>query len=293
MKYKISTALAKSIEHLTNFAQSRSLPSLVLTTSSDPNPDTLKFGLSTLHARIRFFKSLLHLSYKIPIRKWQARTQEHKNIVADRKKKIQEAFKEEMGLLVDIPKAGFGNTNDGNTSRRFFSNPEISSRITGVDINLIKKCSVLLETLSNGATVIDHAILPIGQLSEEAAEARNKHFRIYRQNFSRKCSREDCNKDVLNRLLLTSDPFLSSNRQRQRKNRKPFSVEALGLLVPETSHVSSTDFEEDDGSSEHESDQLEWPHINSIWKNSKAVITSRHRNSVEPSSKDDKILKRM
>lgn len=249
--------------------------------------------MSTLHARIRFFESLLHLSYKIPIRKWQARTQEHKNIVADRKKKIQEAFKEEMGLLVDIPKAGFGNTNDGNTSRRFFSNPEISSRITGIDINLIKKCSVLLETLSSGlkidthkfenfaeqtaklyvelygwhpmsptmhkilrhgATVIDLAILPIGQLSEEAAEARNKHFRIYRQNFSRKFSREDCNKDVLNRLLLTSDPFLSSNRQRQRKTRKPFSVEALELLVPETSYVSSTDFEEDDGSSEHESE---------------------------------------
>lgn len=117
------------------------------------NPDTLKFGLSTLHARIRFFESLLHLSYKIPIRKWQARTREHKNIVADRKKIIQEAFREEMGLLVDIPKAGFGNTNDGNTSRRFFSNPEISSRITGVDINLIKKCSVILETLSSGLKI--------------------------------------------------------------------------------------------------------------------------------------------
>lgn len=259
------------------------------------NPDTLKFGLSTLHARIRFFESLLHLSYKIPIRKWQARTQEHKNIVADRKKKIQEAFKEEMGLLVDIPKAGFENTNDGNTSRRFFSNPETSSRITGIDINLIKKCSVLLETLSSGlkidtkkfesfaeqtaklyvdlygwhpmsptmhkilrhgATVIDHAILPIGQLSEEAAEARNKHFRLYRQNFSRKFSREECNKDVLNRLLLTSDPFLSSNRQRQRKKSKPFSVEAIELLLPETLYVSSTEFdnEEDDGSSEGESE---------------------------------------
>lgn len=58
-----------------------------------------------------------------------------------------------MGLPVDIPKAGFGNTNDGNTARRFFSNPETSSRITGIDINVIKKCSVILETLSSGLKI--------------------------------------------------------------------------------------------------------------------------------------------
>jgi hypothetical protein len=53
-----------------------------------------------------------------------------------------------------------------------------------------------------GATVIEHALLPIGQLSEEAAKARNKHFRMYRQNFTRKFSRETCNRDVLNKFLL-------------------------------------------------------------------------------------------
>lgn len=30
--------------------------------------------------------------------------------------------------------------------------------------------------LLHGADIIENAILPIGQLSEEAAEARNKHF---------------------------------------------------------------------------------------------------------------------
>lgn len=30
--------------------------------------DTLKFGLSILHARIRFFESLLHISYKLPLK---------------------------------------------------------------------------------------------------------------------------------------------------------------------------------------------------------------------------------
>lgn len=42
-------------------------------------------------------------------------------------------------------------------------------------------------------------------LSEEAAEARNKHFRKFREQYARKFSRTDCNMDVLNRLLLVLD----------------------------------------------------------------------------------------
>jgi hypothetical protein len=36
--------------------------------------------------------------------------------------------------------------------------------------------------LIHGAIVIENALLPIGQLSEEAAEARNKYFRLNLQN---------------------------------------------------------------------------------------------------------------
>ena len=49
-----------------------------------------------------------------------------------------------MGLIVDKPKPGFGNTNDGNTARRFFMKPDLSGEITGLDINLIKNFSTLL-----------------------------------------------------------------------------------------------------------------------------------------------------
>lgn len=62
----------------------------------------------------------------------------------------------------------------------------------------------------HGAAVITHALLSIGQLSEEATEARNKHFQEYRQNFSHKFTRIDCNTDVINKLLLSSDPYTSS-----------------------------------------------------------------------------------
>lgn len=115
--------------------------------------EALSFGLSILHARIRFFESLLHLAYKIPLQKWQARSNEEKKVVKETKEKIQKNFKEELGLLVDIPKAGFGNTNDGNTSRRFFSDPESSSRITGVNLDLIKRLNVILEVISSGHAI--------------------------------------------------------------------------------------------------------------------------------------------
>ena len=40
--------------------------------------------------------------------------------------------------------------------------------------------------LIHGAFVISNALLPIGQLSEEAQEARNKDFKRYREIHTRK-----------------------------------------------------------------------------------------------------------
>ncbi|XP_029053728.1 uncharacterized protein LOC114881192 [Osmia bicornis bicornis] len=79
--------------------------------------------------------------------------------------------------------------------------------------------------LIHGLIVIQNALLPIGQLSEEAAEARNKHFRMYRQQYARKFSRESCNLDVVNRLLLTSDPLLTGMRPKVQKKTEPFLTE--------------------------------------------------------------------
>nr|CAI5850437.1 unnamed protein product [Callosobruchus analis] len=172
-----------------------------------------------------------------------------------------------MGLSVDIRIAGLGNKNYGNTSRRFFLIPKLPPA------PLLK---VILETISSGhaihakkfedygfatatlyvqlygwhpmsltlhkmlihgAAVISHFMLPAGQLSEEAAAARNKHFRLYRQNFSKKFDRVNCNRGILNRLLLKSDPLVSSNHKQPRKKSKPFSSEILSLLLPEAMKV--------------------------------------------------------
>lgn len=101
--------------------------------------------------------------------------------------------------------------------------------------------------LIHGATIIEKALLPIGQLSEEAAEARNKHFRVYRQNFARKFSREHCNLDVYHRLLLSSDPLISSLRPKKTSISKSFCPEAVAMLISADPNTKSdSDDEQDD-----------------------------------------------
>ncbi|XP_045509227.1 uncharacterized protein LOC123704774 [Colias croceus] len=242
-----------------------------LSKRNESSPEALDFGISVLHARIRLFESILHLAYKLPVKKYrERRTPEEKLLEQNKKKDIQERFRTETGLLVDMPKANFGNTNDGNTSRRFFEDTELAAEITGINHELIHRLKVIIEAIScgynidvakydsyaldtaklyveqygwhpmtptmhkiliHGASIIQKALLPIGQLSEEAAEARNKHFRSYRQNFSRKFSREVCNLDIYQRLLLTSDPLLSSMRTVKRISQKSFLKETIALLV--------------------------------------------------------------
>ena len=86
--------------------------------------------------------------------------------------------------------------------------------------------------LIHGKDIVENFSIPIGQLSEEASEARNKEFRKYREFHTRKTSRTACNEDLLNYLLLTSDPLISSIRKRARNvKRKDIFPEALELLI--------------------------------------------------------------
>jgi hypothetical protein len=93
---------------------------LDVSSRKEVNITLYEFGLSTLHAWIRFFECLLHISYRLEVKKWQIQKQDREK-VQQRKHLIQEKFRKEMGLLVDVPKpGGSGTTNVGNTARRFF-----------------------------------------------------------------------------------------------------------------------------------------------------------------------------
>jgi hypothetical protein len=165
---------------------------------------------------------------------------------------IQEKLKDRLGIRVDYVKSGFGNSNDGNTSRRFFQNPSAIQEITKIDEELICKVGTILDTINCGADIdvtkferfcqetallfvrlypwypmtnsvhrvlihgsrmISEACLPIGMLSEEAQEAQNKVYREYKLYHSRKVDRIATDQDVFQRMLAASDPLIHTFRK--------------------------------------------------------------------------------
>lgn len=242
---------------------------LSLISSKQTNLDLCRYGLSSLHIWIRMMECILHIAYRLTIKTWAVKG-DTKCILESKKRNIH-AFKNRMGLLIDVVKQGHGSTNDGNTARRFFANPNITAEITGVSENLIRRFAIILEAISSGyhidvvkfheyaqttmqlyldlyswyympssvhkvlmhgaAIIESFSLLPIGQLSEEAAEARNKDFRRYRQHHSRKCSRKATNEYILNNLLTSSDPLISTKRYKFGRKHKTLSEEVQSLII--------------------------------------------------------------
>ena len=153
-----------------------------------------------------------------------------------------------MSLIVYQPKEGFGNSNDGNTSRRAFENSEIFCEITGVDIEVIKIMHIVLITISceydidtdqfevycaytakvivnkygwyimlpsvhkilvHGCSISKQFDLPIAQYSEEAQKSLNKQIRNARLHHTAKVSIINTMKDQMHFLLIKSDPLIS------------------------------------------------------------------------------------
>jgi len=142
--------------------------------------------------------------------------------------------------------------------RKFFSNPKLASEITGLNENLIHRCATIFQAIASGYkinldkfneyaidtakelikeypwyylpatvhkvlvhgfSVIEHALVSIGELSEEAAESNNKELKKCRLYHSRKMSRIETNTDILNTLILRSDPFITGQRKHGKKDK--------------------------------------------------------------------------
>lgn len=237
------------------------------------NLSTFHYGLSTLHAHIRFFECILHIAYRLDIKTWQIRGAENKAACEKKKQEIISKFREETGLLIDTVKQGSGNTNDGNTARRFFKNPTKAAEITKVNEELITRFAYILQVIScgykidtnnfrayaletaklfislyrwynmpasvhkiliHGADVMDTLLLPIGQLSEEALEARHKECRYFREHNTRKTSRKENIEDLLHALFISSDMVISALRPLPQRKLTSLPEEVIHMLhVPE------------------------------------------------------------
>lgn len=67
-----------------------------------------------------------------------------------------------------------------------------------------------MQLLVHGGSIVRHAILPIGQLSEEADEFYHKDIQEYRLYHTRKFTRVGTVSDLFNRIPTSSDPQKSS-----------------------------------------------------------------------------------
>ncbi|EAT45104.1 AAEL003578-PA [Aedes aegypti] len=111
-------------------------------------PDLLKCVFSPLHAQIRTMELLLNVSYRLTLPEPSWRVSEDNTIVKDRQVSIRQALKEELGLRLNEPLPGGGNSNDGNTARRFFREVEKVASITGLNRNLLSRFATLLFTVN-------------------------------------------------------------------------------------------------------------------------------------------------
>ena len=66
-------------------AKPSELNDIIAARSRPVRTDSYEYGMSTLHAWIRIFECVLHLSYKLDIRKWQARSADDKKAVQKKK----------------------------------------------------------------------------------------------------------------------------------------------------------------------------------------------------------------
>lgn len=148
---------------------------------------------------------------------------------------------------VDMPKQGFGNSNDGNTARKFFENPIITSKILNISEALLTDFAFLLKEISkfdeeidlnsfkaaaerinehfkqpefttisptvhillcHGPAIIERYNLMIGIYTEESGERTNKNVRSARLHHAKKVSRTETMIDMVHWLLEQSDPMV-------------------------------------------------------------------------------------
>lgn len=251
----------------------------------EPQGDSLEYEISVLHCWLRFFDCLFNLSTRLNL---DSKAPDYQQLVKNKKQKLQEDFWNATYTDVHYPRpATGGNSTTGNVCRVLFEKHETLADILGLDKDLVKNFSFILKALScmrpldcvkfkaycrqtadiwinkypthkmtpsvhkvlvHSTEIMQNLNLPIGYFSEEAAEASNKIHRNNREHHSRKTSRAATLRDVFDRPLCRSDPYLSTLRigERQRLNRRsklPEEVEELLLKVEDQDVQVPSDLE--------------------------------------------------
>ena len=183
------------------------------------NTSMVKKGAGTMHLRMRSMEYYMRVGTKKKSKHLGITFKEVEHI-------IQQELKKKIGIRVNFVKQGKGNSNTGNTAKRFFENSKIVSEALGIPRDIIEDNSTktrkspekykktahiafdrLVQNciehsditpsihilLVHGHTFLKYAQdfdIPLGRLSESAIEMRNKDHRRARLMFARKSSRK-------------------------------------------------------------------------------------------------------
>lgn len=82
------------------------------------------------------------------------------------------------------------------------------------------------KVLIHGSDVIKVALLPIGQLSEDTLETRHKDMKRYKTSNTRKNGKKNTMCDLLNNILISSNPFIASLRKNTQNKKKTLWLES-------------------------------------------------------------------
>lgn len=168
---------------------------------------------------------------------------------------------------------GAGTSNTGSAARRLFSEPEKFATALELDVKLIRDfrtiiiahqdlnpdkfqevckrisnvyakdfswarpSSAIHKVLAHGSDLIRVSPLPLGVLSEEGAESKNKDYRNDRLHHARKSGRKQNLSDVFHRSMETSDPLVSmvsATKRRDACKTQPLPAEVQELLLEAT-----------------------------------------------------------
>ncbi|XP_017472387.1 PREDICTED: uncharacterized protein LOC108363512 [Rhagoletis zephyria] len=132
------------------------------------NVESLLFGLGLLHAEIKAFEHLLHLSYRLLIKTWDVRANLQDTFIA-RKKAIQKVLYDRLRFKVDLCLQGHGTTNTGNLAGRCFSEASLFAECLELDYTLVKNIAHIL---------ICFAICPTAYRAEDFNVPKNSDWLV-------------------------------------------------------------------------------------------------------------------
>lgn len=142
--------------------------------------ENLQYGLTILHAWIRFLECILHIGYTLNLKAPSKRgaTLEQLADIEVRKQAIHEKLHRVLGIRVDKVVQGKGTSNTGNIGRKFFKNWEKASEITGVDGELIRRFGIILIALSSGHDLDDEAFSTYAKKTAEIYVSKYNWYRM-------------------------------------------------------------------------------------------------------------------